>query len=313
MTGTDISIIIATRNREEILLQTLEKACTAVEDTNAEIIVVNDGDADLKLPNEILNKIKLFNNLKRGVSSARNFGANKANGFVLFFVDDDMWINKEIINWINRFIIENKNTEAVYNINWEYPDTLNEKLHKSKIGQYILSAGYNSMWGRMHEKGNEPKSGLYLFNIVSSCSLIMSKKIFDKTGGYNESMIFQGEDIDLSNKLNAAAIPIYCVFDVTLYHNHQDRLEIDSFLKRESQGFESEFNAVKSGFIKPNSPIIYSGLKKIILNFVCATEKFWILFLKAMPDQHSFVPINNKLIGALGSLQRYKQWKKISG
>ena len=313
MTETDISIIIATRNREQILLQTLKKACAAIENTNAEIVVVNDGDNDLKLPGEILDKIKLFKTSKRGVASARNSGADNAKGSILFFVDDDMWINSGIIDWINGYIIKDKKTDAAYNINWEYPGTLNEKLHNSKIGQYILSNRYNSMWGRMHEKGDEPKKGLYPFNIVSSCSLIMSKKIFEETGRYNEAMIFQGEDIDLSNKLNNLSIPIYCVFDVTLHHNHQDRLEIKSFLKRDSDGFESEFKAVESGFIKPNSDISYTGMKRVMLEGFGATEKIWILFLKAIPNRKIFNSVNNKIIGALGSLQRYKQWVKILG
>lgn len=313
MNGTDISIIIATRNREEILLETVRKACLAIEDTNAEIIVVNDGNRDLKLPKDILEKIKLFNNPKSGVASARNFGVDNAKGFILFFVDDDMWINREIINWINQFVIKLKKADAVYNINWKYPETLTEKLLNSKIGQYILSNRYNSMWGRMHEKGEEPKDGLHLFNIVSSCSLIISKKIFDTIGKYNEAMIFQGEDIDLSNKLNALSIPIYCVFDITLHHNHQDRLKINSFLKRDSDGYESEFKAVKSGIIKPHSDTRYSGIKKIMFDGFSATENIWIIFLKLIPNKKIFTSLNNKIIGALGSLQRYKQWAKILG
>jgi len=313
MKTIDISIIIATRNREKILWETIEKACLSIKNKNAEIIVVNDGNVSLDIPTRILNEIICVNNPKRGVSSARNFGANNAKGSILFFIDDDMWINSGIINWINSFIIGQENFEAVYNINWKYPPTLNEKLLKSKIGKYIITHGYNTMWGRMHQNAEKPCAGLYPFTAISSCSLVISKKSFDKIGGYNEAMIFQGEDIDLSNKLNAYSIPIYCVFDVTLYHNHQDRLKIDSFLKRESRGFESEFNAVKSGFIKPNSHINYRSPKKMMFDFFWVTEKFWIFFLKALPNQHFLIPINNKLIGSLGSLQRYKQWKKIIG
>ncbi|HEY5464525.1 MAG TPA: glycosyltransferase family 2 protein [Hanamia sp.] len=313
MSKIDISIIIATRNREEILWKTVEKACEAIRNKNAEIIVVNDGDSTINIPDQFLNRIIYFDNPKKGVSSARNFGANKGIGTIIFFIDDDMWINSEVIDWINLNLIENENEEAVYNMNWEYPPSLNEKLIKSKIGKYILAYSYNTMWGRMHQKENKPIGGLYSFNSIASCSLVLHKSIFNKTGGYNEAMIFQGEDIDLSNKLNAYSIPINCVFDVTLYHNHQDRLEIDSFLKRESHGFESEFKAVKSGFIKPNSHINYRSSKKIMFEIFCITEKFWIFFLKALPNQHFLIPINNKLIGSLGSLQRYKQWKKIIG
>ncbi|HET7114942.1 MAG TPA: glycosyltransferase [Hanamia sp.] len=313
MSLVDISIIIATRNREKILWETIEKARQAIKNKKVELIVVNDSDSRIIVPQKISDGIIYLDNPRKGVSSARNFGAFNAKGYILFFIDDDMWINSEVIDWINYNLIENKSEEAAYNMNWEYPPSLNEKLINSKIGKYILAHCYNTMWGRMHRKEDKPINGLYSFNIIGSCSLIMSKKVFNKIGGYNEAMIFQGEDIDLSNKLNNFSIPIYCVFDVTLYHNHQDRLEIDSFLKRNSDGFESEFNAVKLGFIEPLSDIKYRGIKKQMFNFFCLTEKGWMFLLKIIPNQSFFILINNKLIGYLESLQRYKQWKKILG
>jgi len=313
MSLVDISIIIATRNREKILWETVEKARQAIKNKKVELIVVNDSDSRIIVPQKISDGIVYLDNPRKGVSSARNFGAFNAKGSILFFIDDDMWINNEVIDWINYSLIENKNEEAAYNMNWEYPPSLNEKLFNSKIGKYILAHNYNSMWGRMHQKEEKPINGLYSYKIIGSCSLIMSKKIFNKIGGYNEAMIFQGEDIDLSNKLNSFSIPIYCVFDITLYHNHQDRLEIDSFLKRNSDGFESEFKAVRSGFIEPLSDIKYHGIKKRMFNFFSLTEKGWIFLLKIIPNQSFFISVNNKLIGYLESLQRYKQWKKILG
>lgn len=307
----NISIIIATRNRKEVLWKTVEKACEAIKNKNAEIIIVNDGDFTINIPDQYLNRVIYFDNPKKGVSSARNFGAKNSTGEIIFFIDDDMWINSEAIDWINLRMI--KNEEVVYNMNWEYPPSLNGKLFNSKIGKYILVHDYNTMWGRMHQKADKPISGLYRYEMIGSCSLIMSKKIFDKIGGYNESMVFQGEDIDLSNRINAHSIPIYCVFDVTLFHNHQDRLKIDSFLKRNSDGFESEFKAVKSGIIEPLSNIKYSGIKKIVFDFFSLTEKGWVFLLKITPNQSFFTRVNNKIIGFLESLQRYKQWKKILG
>lgn len=117
----DISIIIATRNRETILWQTVEKAVTAIAGLPAEIIVVNDGDQPLQMPLAFHDKITCFNNPVRGVSSARNYGVTKSSGNVLFFVDDDMWLNKESIQWIIRKMQDDNNKTTVYNLNWEYP------------------------------------------------------------------------------------------------------------------------------------------------------------------------------------------------
>jgi glycosyltransferase involved in cell wall biosynthesis len=309
----DISIIIATRNREAVLWKTLEKACAAVEDVkNAEIIVVNDGDNNLNIPDNFVDKVHFHNNPKRGVSYARNFGALNAKGHILFFIDDDMWINSASLKWIDEYVVANKNTDVVYNINWVYPPDLNEKLVKTKIGQYLLCANYNTMWGRMETGGkSQPHDGLYPFNFVMSGSLVISKVIFERVGKYNEGMIFQGEDTDLGRKLNELGVKIYCVFDVTLFHNHQDRFEINGFLTRINDGFASEFKAVKAGFFNERGSKTYQMPGIMIFEFFHITERGWIFLHKALPNWPVLRPINNRIIGMLSGLQHYNQWKKI--
>ncbi len=306
-----ISIIIATRHRESILWETVEKACAAVKDKNAEIIIVNDGDNSIDIPESIAPFMSYYDNTKKGVSSARNFGVSKAKGEVVFFVDDDMWITTEVIDWINSYVINKNNTDTVYFVNWEYPPYLKNKLTETKIGRYLLSTNYHTLWGRLHKNASQPQSGFYQYKSLGSGSLILHKKVFNKVGGYNEKMIFQGEDDDLAGKLNMAGIPIYIVFDVTLYHNQVDRLEIHNFLKRIYDGFGSEFTAVKAGMAIPLGNKTYKGLQKNVFEFSRLTERGWIFFLDLLPNYSILEPFNNKLIGALGGLQRYKQWRNF--
>ncbi len=312
MAEVKISIIIATRHREQILWETVEKAIEATGSSNAEIIVVNDGDAPLHIPGYLLNHISCFDNPKKGASSARNFGASKAKGEILFFVDDDMWINNEVIDWINSYVIEKDHTTSVYYINWEYPPYLKDKLAETKVGRYLLSANYHNLWGRLHKDSPQPASGFYQYNSLGSGSLVLHEKLFNNAGGYNEKMVFQGEDADLAGKFNDSGVPIFIIFDITLYHNQSDRLEIDSFLRRISNGFRSEFDAVKSGERNTISETRYNGFKKRVLEFSRLTERSWILIFNILPNHSIMTPICNRLIGALGGLQRYKQWKNIN-
>ena len=311
MEQVDISIIIATRNRTEILCETVWKAMVAIEKRAVEIVVVNDGDGPLVLPTEILNGIQYFDNPQRGVSSARNFGARQARGSILFFLDDDMWVNEAALNWILANFKDAQHAASVYNIDWEYPPGLMTQLSQTKVGRYLLAANYNTMWGRMHQPGTQPANGLYPFDNIASGSLVMHIDIFKKSGGYNEAMIFQGEDIDLSNKMNRLAITIYAVFDTTLHHNHQDRLTIEHYLKRENSGYQSEFNAVKANLIQTTGIEKYGGTFKPFFEFFRVSEKYWISLLKLLPNHAFFNPVNNKLIGILAGLQRYKQWRNI--
>jgi glycosyltransferase involved in cell wall biosynthesis len=311
MRKVQISIIIATRHREKILWETIEKACLAIENKNAEIIVVNDGDTSLNIPDSLIHKISYFDSPKKGVSSARNFGASKAKGEILFFVDDDMWISSEAIDWINTHVVARENTEAVYFINWEYPLYLKNMLTETKIGRYLLATKYHTLWGRLHKNEPQPVSGIYQYNSLGSGSLVMHNLLFEKAGGYNEEMIFQGEDADLAGKFNNSGIPIYIVFDIMLFHNHRDRLEINNFLKRIYEGFGSEFKAVKSGMAIPIGEVTYKGLQKKLFEISRITENGWIFILSILPNHPIIAPVNNRLIGALGGLQRYKQWKKV--
>ena len=277
MSEIEISIIIATRNREQILWETVEKACIAIENKPVEIIIVNDGDSSMNVPAFLIDKIHFFDNPKKGVSSARNFGATKAKGNVYFFIDDDMWINEEVLIWIKSYVILRENTGAVYCINWEYPSYLKKTLSKTKIGGYLLSTNYHTLWGRLHEK-NPPPAGLYQYDYIGSGSLVIHKKIFEKAGGYNETLFFQGEDNDLKEKLKSFYVNTYIFFDITLDHNHSDRLEINNFLKRIYDGFGSEFKSVKAGAAIPLQQTTYNGFRKLIFELSRVTEKGWIFF-----------------------------------
>lgn len=310
MNEVDISIIIPTKNRENILWQTLKKACEAIDRQKAEIIVVNDGERELQVPSEFENKVTFLNNSQHGVSRARNAGAAGAKGSILFFIDDDMWISRNIIEWIDKNLIKTPVEEAVYNINWEYPPSLNEKLNDSKIGRFILSTSYNSMWGRMNVEGKQPCAGLFRFNVIASCSLVISKTLFNKIGGYNERITFQGEDIDLALRVNKHNTPVYCVFDVTLYHNHEDRLNLDGYIDRARKGYHSQFTAEREGVI-PVSKNRYhqSGF------YLFYSSRFWrkmgTLIYKVLPNWRITDPISNRIVGYLGGLEKFKQWKNV--
>ena len=310
MRPVEVSIIIATRNREAILRETLAKACACISGRDTEIIVINDGDFSVEILPSDINQITYFDNPRKGVSSARNLGALKAKGEFLFFVDDDMWINQEILDWIHGELIQKKRAEAIYNINWEYPPALKRDLKNSKIGRYILASRYHTMWGRMKAPGQQPESGLYPFNAVASCSMLLSKRLFNKIGGYNEGIAFQGEDKDLADRINQMGIPIFCVFDTTLYHNHTDRLKLKDFLERIGTGYHSEFLAEKRGLI-PGSLHPYRGWNAYLFKTALCTERFWLGLHRFIPKIKIFDPLTNRLTGLLSGLEKFRQWKKV--
>ena len=87
------TIIIPTFNRNDLLYTCLDSILPLAQ-RNIEIIVVNDNPKnEIELPfNLRYNAVEIVDNPNQGVASARNFGASKAKGEFLIFIDDDIGI-----------------------------------------------------------------------------------------------------------------------------------------------------------------------------------------------------------------------------
>lgn len=303
----DFSIVIPTKDREHILVQTLQKALDAIENNNVEIIVVNDGS---ELKQTIRHKkIQYFKNPKQGVTTARNFGASIAKSNYLLFLDDDMWITKKTIHAIEDIKKNIDLEETTICLNWEYPEVLNNKLEQSKIGRLILDSTYNSMKGRTDKNivwNNifEPMDG------IGSCSFFIEKNVFKSIGQYNETIIFQGEDIDISNRLIQNNIKILAYTPITCLHNHQDRLDIKGYIDRTFRGYSSQAMAEKSGIISAQF-IDKNSLKNRIYRLLLPLESLLIFIFNILPNSKIFDFITFKIIGILGSFQKIKAYKLI--
>ena len=91
----DVSVVIPTRDRHEILRRTLEGAL-AQEGVDLEVIVVDDGSRDgtaERLAGLDEPRLRIVRNeTSRGVGAARNIGIREARGeWLAFLDDDDLW------------------------------------------------------------------------------------------------------------------------------------------------------------------------------------------------------------------------------
>jgi len=101
-----VSIIIPIHNAENFIAETIESV-TNQSYPNIEIVCINDGSTDgsadiLKAHQSEDKRIRVINQDKQGVSSARNNGLDHAKGDYIFFLDADDIISSEcIINLLN--------------------------------------------------------------------------------------------------------------------------------------------------------------------------------------------------------------------
>lgn len=139
------SVVIPLYNKGDYILDCVNSVLSQ-EVSNYEIIIVNDGSTDNSLSivetishDENLN-FRVFTNENHGVSHARNFGAERAIGKYICFLDaDDVWHYKYLA-YLNDAIYENPSVAFLatnYDINNE-PKLNSVQDIKFKYVNYIL-------------------------------------------------------------------------------------------------------------------------------------------------------------------------------
>lgn len=188
-----VSIIVPIYNVEAYLKECVDNVLSQTF-KDIEVLLINDGSTDLsgKLCDNIAftdNRIKVFHKINGGLSSARNFGMDRASGKYIIFLDsDDYWKERNALS----LLVEKAEKDNLDVVRGEYlnvdakgnsldtPDLLAEELKNKVFGSYEMMK--NVINGRFF-------SWLFMFK----------KSAIDNLR-FDEKRKFQ-EDIDFAIKL----------------------------------------------------------------------------------------------------------------
>lgn len=184
------SIIIPTLNEQdyiEEILSDIQKQTIKPK----EVIVV-DGFSKDKTKKIISKKFPHVTVMScpANVSSQRNYGANNAQGKILFFLDADTKLPNN--NFFHKSLTQMKNSKIACPFYLPY---------RSNIPIFLIYVFFNLMF--------------FLFQKISASgagsTIIIEKKLFNKLGGFNQNTKF--EDIELirkaSNNASFKMLPLF--------------------------------------------------------------------------------------------------------
>lgn len=188
-----VSIIMPTRDRAGRLDDAI-RSVRAQSHVDWELIVVDDGSTDgtddlLRRLSEEDDRIRVITQEAKGVSAARNAGLSAATGDVVAFLDSDN-------TWRSRFLelslagMTMVGTEAVYSA---------VVLHRDE--------------GEVRYRGIQATRDdlLYAGNVVDLNSLVLSRRLMETTGGFDEA-VRRWVDYDLLLTLTETVVPTYLPF-----------------------------------------------------------------------------------------------------
>jgi glycosyltransferase involved in cell wall biosynthesis len=203
-----VSVIIPTRNRREILKDSVVSIFDQLYPKNRyEIIIIDnnstDGTAETikSLQENTTCILKYYRKLDEGPGSARNYGISRAFGSIIAFTDSDCVADSY---WIEKGV--SKMTDGVGFVQGKTVPNLHQRVGDFSKTQNILG-----------------EDGLY-----QTCNMFYLKGVLDSVEGFSEDFIgldpsgvplVAGEDIDLAWKVKKHGWKSVFADDSIVYHH----------------------------------------------------------------------------------------------
>ncbi len=286
-----LSIIIPTKNREDILSESLLHLKDAVHGMAYEVIIINDGENKLNIDSK---HFQVISNNGHGAASARNSGAKLAHGDLLLFLDDDIIVNKENIKRV--LDLNRQHLKTAFNFSWKYPEETINRLPKSLHGRFILNSGRHTNRFRIPEYHTQ--NGLIETHGLSSQFFSISKVDFEGVGGYDDRIPLAGvEDIVLAEKLKKGGVKVMLSMDDWVIHNEEDRLTLDALISRFRSGAKTVKVANELGYKKINLGLSWS--KHLVLRTLIPTKKMLLFAISMLPNNSKVDWLYARLVSIL--------------
>lgn len=176
----EISLIICTRNRDDMIVDVLESASNqSLEPEKYEVVILDQSDNDKT--QKIAEKYPQFRYIKlapTGVATSRNEGIKQSKGRILVYIDDDILFERDYLENILDF----------YNTSELKPDMVGGKTIVKFLGEKpewlegpLLGILAHSDYG----------DGAKIFNshpkhVPYTCNMAIKRECLEKVGGFSK-------------------------------------------------------------------------------------------------------------------------------
>ena len=212
----ELSVIIPTRDRVEVLTETLSRLTTQQTEVAFEVIVVDDGSTDAtvatmrSLAARSALPLCLIEQDSRGPAAARNRGIAAARGKVCLFIGDDTWPRSDLVerHWRLHRRRPEPHAALLGHVEW---------APESRPSPFMrwLNSGVQFDFGQITDPQDVSGSCFYTANVSAKTSFLLAN------GGFDEAFVNAAfEDIELGLRLERAGMRMSYDAGAVVEHFH---------------------------------------------------------------------------------------------
>lgn len=257
----------------------LEKAVYSVLEQsfqNFEVILVDDKSPDNagKICDELARKndkiIVIHHDENRGLSMARNTGAERASGKYIWFMDSDDYVESTLLEKVYNSLIKNKAQVVVFGVEEEYFDEKGEKKkskqisleteyleRKEEVRKSIIkleeSTLYGYAWNKIYDLEYLKQCNIKFEKITLIEDIMFNVQYFENIDKLNIlSDVLYYYEKRMGNSLTAKYVPDY-------FELHRQRVEM---VYEQQKRWEIDTKEVRAVFGKIYCRYIYSAIQR---------------------------------------------------
>jgi len=281
------SLIICGYN-EERNVDMIVKSCLEqnYSKDNYEIIFVDNNSKDKTYELALKYPIKVYKEMKQGLSEARNCGIKNATGEILVFLDADMKLDNNYLTYHERTFDDNSVGAGGGKV---------LPLFSTIISNYLGVSLFDSYPRYKREQ---------FVRTYPGCNLTIKRSVIEEVGTFQEKMISAegvtrfAEDKEICERIRKAGYKIKYNSDAIVYHENVYTLK--KLFELWKKGSLSRVSFIKLGKKDPftilfryNLPLLAMGIFALSLLNLYSTFSIFILYILILVVNSLFSYIKN--------------------
>jgi GT2 family glycosyltransferase len=270
----DLSIIIVNYNAKYFLEQCLHSVNRALQNIQAEIIIIDNHSSDQSLEwitSRFPKIIYMSNSENLGFARANNQGLARASGKWILFLNPDTLVSEDCIRTCLEFGQNHGDAGA---IGLRMIDGSGKFLPESKRGLPMPTAAFYRLFGlsklfpssKIFNSYYEPhvkEKDIHSIEVVAGAFMMVNRSLLQSLGGFDERFFMYGEDIDLCYRITLKGLTNYYLGNQTIIHFKGESTirnagYVEQFYRAMAQFLDKHFRDRYSDF---QLGLVHSGIR----------------------------------------------------